>query len=115
MKPLLPTLKEKKRYIVFEVITEKFDKRMIQSKIEQECMRFMGEFGIAKSGFSIVNDCWYENRGIVKVNPKYMNETKMALGLIKGNVIVNVIGVSGTLNKAKQKFIQKEENKNATR
>lgn len=115
MKPLLPSLKEKKRYLAFEVIAEKFDKARAQSLIEQECLKFMGEFGIAKSGFLVMNDCWNKNKGIIKVNPKYLDETKMAIGLIKGNLIVNVIGVSGTLNKTKQKFIQKEEMKNATR
>lgn len=115
MKPLLPALKEKKRYIVFEVITEKFDRNRAQSILESECLKFLGEFGIAKSGFSIITDCWEKNKGIIKANPKYVNEVKMALSLVKGNLIFNVIGVSGTLNKAKQKFIKKEEIKNATR
>ena len=45
----------------------------------------------------------------LKDGQKYVDEIKMVLGLIKGNIIVNTLGVSGTLKKAKQKFIGKEE------
>jgi RNase P/RNase MRP subunit POP5 len=44
------------------------------------------------------------------VNVKYLNDTKLALGLIKQidnkKVIINVTGVSGILKKAKQKFVE---------
>jgi len=105
MKPLLPSLKEKKRYVVFETITEKFDKEKAEKIILENCLRFMGEFGVSKAGLMILSDSWNKNKGIIKVNTKYVDELKMALGLIKGKTIINVVGVSGTLKKAKQKFM----------
>jgi len=105
MKPLLPTLKEKKRYIVFEVIAENFDKEPLERVMEEQFLRFMGENGYSKAGIMILNDCWKKNKGILKVGTKYLDEAKMSLGLMKGKMIVNVVGVSGTLNKAKQKFM----------
>lgn len=105
MKPLLPTLKEKKRYVVFEVITEKLDKAKTEKQIDESCLKFMGENGYSKAGIMILKECWKKNKGIVKVNTKYVDELKMSIGLIKGKSIVNAIGVSGTLKKAKEKFM----------
>jgi ribonuclease P/MRP protein subunit POP5 len=111
MKPILPSLKEKKRYIVFEVISEKkLSKSLIEKAINEQVLKFLGELGVAKSGFLILKDLYKKNKGVVKTNVKYQDEVKMALSLIKkiGNekAIVNVIGVSGILNKAKSKFME---------
>ena len=105
MKPLLPSLREKKRYVVYETISEKLDKQKVENLIEDTCLNFMGENGYSKAGLMLLKDSWKRNKGIIKVNTKYVDEVKMSLGLIKGSIIVNAIGVSGTLNKAKQKFM----------
>lgn len=109
MKPLLPSLREKKRYVVFDVKTDDFDKKKIENIIVETALKFMGEFGISKAGFMILSDSWNKKKGIIKINSKYVDEIKMVLGLIKGNIIVNTIGVSGTLKRAKHKFMEKEE------
>jgi len=109
MKPLLPSMREKKRYVVFEAITDKFEPKSTENLIIENTLRFMGEFGVSKSGFMMLNDSWNKNKGIIKINPKYVDELKMSLGLIKGKIIINVLGVSGTLKKAKQKFMKEEE------
>ncbi|MBT3417014.1 hypothetical protein HON86_02700 [Candidatus Woesearchaeota archaeon] len=109
MKPLLPSLREKKRYIVFDVKTDDFDNKKIENMIVETTLKFIGEFGMSKSGFMVLSDTWDGKKGIIKVSSKYVDEIKMVLGLIKGNIIVNPIGVSGTLKRAKQKFMRKEE------
>ena len=105
MKPLLPSLREKKRYVVFESVADSFDKQKIEKLIEEACLKFIGENGYSKAGIMILKDSWKRNKGVIKVNTKYVDEVKMSLGLIKGKIIVNAIGVSGTLKKAKQKFM----------
>ena len=105
MKPLLPSMREKKRYVVFETIVDKFEQKKVEAILNENCLKFMGEFGVSKSGFMLLNDSWKKNKGIIKIDPKHVDELKMALGLITGKVIVNVLGVSGTLKKAKQKFM----------
>jgi ribonuclease P/MRP protein subunit POP5 len=111
MKPLLPSLKEKKRYIVFEIISEKkLSEKIILDEIEKKILSFLGELGIAKSGFVLLKDMMKKNKGIIRTNLKYQDEVKMALSLIKNigkeKVIVNVVGVSGILKKAKSKFAE---------
>ena len=58
----------------------------------------------------IIGDSWKNNKGVIRVKVKYLDELKMSLGLIKKldnkKVIVNVIGVSGILKKAKSKFME---------
>jgi ribonuclease P/MRP protein subunit POP5 len=113
LKPILPSLREKKRYLVFEIISEnKLDNPSIISKeITEKCSRFLGEMGMAKAGILILNDKYNKEKqkGIIKVNNKMLNELKAALCLIKEinntQVIVKSAGVSGILKKAQDKFI----------
>ena len=83
--------------------------KKIENIIAETALKFMGEFGISKAGFMILSDSWNGKKGIIKINSKYVDEIKMVLGLIKGNIIVNTVGVSGTLKRSKQKFMEKEE------
>ncbi len=111
MKPILPTLKEKKRYIVFEVVSDKkISENALEKGIQENVTRFLGELGVAKSGFMLVKDAIKGNKGIIKTNVKYQDEMKMALNLMKNigkeKVVVNVSGVSGILNKARKKFVE---------
>ncbi len=110
MKRILPSLREKKRYIVFEIIGSKVNEKEAQKEINNSLLKFLGELTISRAQTKIIKDSWKNNKGIIKVNVKYLNDTKLALGLIKQmnnkKVIVNVIGVSGILKKAKQKFVE---------
>ena len=110
MKPLLPSLREKKRYIVFEIIGNKIDKKKAEKEIYSNVLKFLGELSVSRANVKILGDSWANNKGIIRVNVKYLNEFKMALGLIKKlnnkKIIINVIGVSGILKKAKSKFME---------
>jgi ribonuclease P/MRP protein subunit POP5 len=110
MKRILPSLREKKRYIVFEILGNKINEKIAQKEINNSLLKFLGELTISRAQTKLITDSWKNNKGIIKVNIKYLNDTKLALGLIKQidnkKVIVNVIGVSGILKKAKQKFVE---------
>ena len=110
MKPLLPSLREKKRYVVFEIIGSNFHKKKAEKDIISNILGFIGELGFSRANIRLIDDCWVKNKGIIRVNVKYLNEFKMALGLIKKlnnkKIIINVIGVSGILKKAKSKFME---------
>ncbi len=111
MKPILPSLKEKKRYVVFEVLSDKkVSQKEIEEGVQSNVAKFLGELGIARSGFVLMNDTIKGKKGIIRTNVKYQDEIKMALSLIKNigkeKVIVNVTGVSGILKKAKGKFLE---------
>jgi len=58
IKPLLPSLKEKKRYIAFEIISKRkiTDLKQIQKEIWDSSLSFFGELGAAKAGLWVFSD-----------------------------------------------------------
>lgn len=113
IKPLMPTLREKKRYLVYEVISKnKFDDAGNSSKaILDAAHGFLGILGMAKAGILPMNDQWdYNNqRGIVRVNNKHVESTKAAFNFVTNingqEAILRSIGASGVLKKARQKYL----------
>tara|TARA_Y100000310_G_C20471506_1_gene710287 strand:- start:106 stop:432 length:327 start_codon:yes stop_codon:yes gene_type:complete len=102
---LLPSLKQKKRYVVFEVATDKtFSVKEIKEAVEFALKDFLGQWGLAKSSPMFLKEKCKNNKFIIKVNHKYVDEVKSALILIKKikntPVIVKSVITSGTLKKA---------------
>ena len=108
LKPILPTLRERKRYLSFEIIGKHKikDFSSVSSAVWSSLTSFMGELGCAKAGIWVLNDKYDEKtqRGIIKVGHKHVNELKTSLALIneieKNEVIVRSLNVSGILKKA---------------
>ena len=103
LKPLLPSLREKKRYIAFEVQTDSpISFEDAKKCIEQSMQKFLGDFGMAKAGVLFLKD-WKNNRGIMRVDAKYTDATKASLALVKElnnrKAIIQSIKVSGVLDK----------------
>ncbi|MBI2669343.1 hypothetical protein HYX14_05875 [Candidatus Woesearchaeota archaeon] len=102
---LLPSLKQKKRYIVFSVLTDKaiaIDE--LRSTIEKALLQFLGQLGVAKASPLLVKEQFHADTIILKVNHTYVDEAKAALTLIKKikntSVLLRSIITSGTLKKA---------------
>ena len=95
MKPikikLLPSLKEKKHYLVFKGEKEKAEKALFE---------FLGILGMAKANPQVI--IMKEGRGIIMFNREYADDIKSALAFSG----IHTLGISGTINKAKQKFLK---------
>jgi ribonuclease P/MRP protein subunit POP5 len=110
IKPILPSLRERKRYLAFEIMSkDKLDSFPSVSKaIWQSALRYLGEKNTAKAGIWLLADKYKENaqKGLIKVGHKYVNDLKASLALMKQiegkEVIVRSLGVSGILNKAEK-------------
>ena len=74
-KPLLPSLKEKKRYLIFEIIGIKCSLEKIKIVILLNLHDFVGEYGLGLMGIIFLDD-WQNNRGIIRVNNKYVDLLK---------------------------------------
>ncbi len=117
IKPLLPSLREKKRYLAFEIISKAKIKRSdsVFKAITASAVGFMGELGCSKAGIKTLNDRWDEGsqKGVLRVSSKYVDATRTAISLVRqiddNEVIVRTIGVSGILKKATQKFLLQKE------
>jgi len=112
LKPLRPTLKEKKRYVVFELISDKaITQKELIDAINKHCLEFMGILHFGKAGILILKNKLTDEQGVIRVNHKYVDFLKASLLLVteinKKKVNLNVKGVSGILKKAQNKFMIK--------
>ncbi len=113
LKTLLPSLKERKRYLVFEIISQKglLDFKIVSKAIKSSIYRHLGELTTAKAGIKILGNTWNRTsqRGMIKANNKHIDKVKSALSLIKeiddNKVIFKNIGVSGTIDRANNKYM----------
>ena len=105
MKPLEPTLKEKKRYVAFEVISKKsIGFEAVKSLILKTLKEFFGTFGLAKIGITFLE---FENKkGVIRVDNKFVDNLKASFVLMKEeNIMIRSVGVSGTLKKIRTKYL----------
>ena len=70
LKPVLPSLREKKRYLVFEVISKGkiSNADEVSDAIWRSSLQFIGQLGAAKAGLMVLNNKWSSElqRGISK-------------------------------------------------
>ncbi len=106
---LLPSLRQKKRYIAFEILSDRhFSFVEIKEEVRAALDRFLGSFGSAQASPMIISQRFDEQqqRFIIKVNNTFVDEVKMALIVcthIKHSpVIIRSLLTSGTLKKAGQ-------------
>jgi len=113
IKPLLPSLREKKRYLVFEIISKTNIPNflIIKSAILESCLRFLGESGVAKAGILVLPDKFNPEtqKGIMRISHTMVHEVRASLALIQKidgqDVIVRSLGLSGILKKAEKKYL----------
>lgn len=113
IKAVLPTLREKKRYLAFEIISESkiSDIKAVSTEMLKAIGSFLGSMQAGKAGLKLIQELWSpeRQRGIIKVGHKYVEQLKAALALIKDisgqKVIVRSVGLSGTIKKAKMRYL----------
>jgi ribonuclease P/MRP protein subunit POP5 len=115
MKAFLPTLKEKKRYLAIEILSQKNRKHSftdVSKAIWASIQGFIGSLGAGNAGIWFVEDKWRQNvqRGLIRVNNKFIDPLRASLSFIKkvdnDTVMVNSIGASGSIKKAEDKYLR---------
>jgi ribonuclease P/MRP protein subunit POP5 len=106
-KPLKPTLRERNRYLVFEVTSDHdFDRKDVVDSIWETLLRLYGEVGAGKTSLWVMDWEKERKRGILKVNHGSVNTLKTStavVGVIKGRkAIITVLKTTGTLKKARE-------------
>jgi len=110
LKKVLPSLREKKRYIVFELIANNnLGYNVVKNSIKQAISGLIGEFGIANADLRFLNE-WKNNKGVMAVNRGYVDEARAGISLVKSinnvDVIMRTVGISGILKKAEENFFK---------
>jgi len=104
LKILLPTLREKERYVSFKVISEEpINYADLESAIWGTILDFFGEHGISKTSLWLIKNLYSEKDqiGVIKCNNKSVPQVIACLGLISrlgdARVIFKILKVSGTI------------------
>ena len=118
LKPLLPTLREKKRYITFNAKSKSnLDYTAIKGAINDSLKEYVGDLGASKAGLIFMDKLYNPKTqtGVVRVGNKYVDHLKASLALIKNinkhTVIVKSVKTSGTLSQINNKQTKNEKQK----
>ncbi len=111
-KILSPTLREKKRYIAYQVVSEqKVLLSDLTNAIWHSLMSFLGELTTAHAKIWIMKDSYNEEKqtGIIKCSHVSVEHVRSALALIQRigdtRTVIKILGVSGTIKGARRKFL----------
>ena len=103
---MMPSLRERKRYLVFELISRKnCSFKEASELVLGSCHYLIGSLGMSRAGVLMLQNCYKDNVGVVKVHPSFVDDVKSALALIRhDDVVARSRGLSGILNKAQKRF-----------
>lgn len=105
-KPLQPTLKEKKRYILYRTRAEVSLPGNSGHKIVRELNNILGVFDGAAAGLQHINFDAHKNKGILRVANTMTDKTRMAMLLTtqinNQELMIQPILTSGILKKVKE-------------
>lgn len=93
MKPLKPSHKEKKRYLLIE------GKDANQKSIEEAILEFIGVLGYAEAGPQVIKSGKNKNKIILSINRSSLDKIRASF-LMSGKDI-RIMKVSGVVNKVK--------------
>lgn len=113
LKPLPSTLREKKRYLVFEVLSKHTHLPLAKAvkAIAFAYTSLHGSKGSANAGLLYLARRSHDqlSKGMIRVNRNHVTDLKASLPLIKDidghDAIIRSIGVSGMIKKAENKFM----------
>jgi ribonuclease P/MRP protein subunit POP5 len=107
---LMPSLRQKKRYVVFEIISDqKFSLPEVKTSVDEALRSFLGQLGMGKAAPIYVDEKFDQEaqKFLLKVNNKFVDEIKMGVALCKSikntPVIIKSVIVSGSIKKAGEK------------
>jgi len=114
LKPLLPTLRERKRYVVFQIVSAApcTDIKAIINEIMQSAVDFLGTYYFGSAGITLLANQFDADSqiGLIRVSHEFVDQLKLVLGRIdsiNGNpVLLRTCGVSGILAKAKSRYMK---------
>ena len=105
----LPVLRDKKRYIAFEVTSgQKIKRRDLENEIQDSTHSLFGDTGCSEMNLRLIS---YDGKyGIIRCIRDRTEETRAALACINNSrgtrLSLRVLGISGTIKGVTDKFIQ---------
>ncbi|MBI2971578.1 MAG: ribonuclease P protein component 2 [Candidatus Aenigmarchaeota archaeon] len=111
-KILPPTLRAKKRYIVFEAISESpIQYNDLVNALWSSLLAFLGELETSEAKLWIIQNLYDEKtqRGVIKCKHNYVEHLRAVLALItvigETRAALKIHGVTGTIKSARTKYL----------
>ncbi len=110
------SLRKKKRYIAFEILSEEdIDFGDLINALWSSILDLFGEVNTGEIDFWLVKDAWRKKtkRGLIKCSHRHVSEVRLAMALInrigESEVSIRSLGVSGTMKSAKKKYFGEKD------
>lgn len=105
-----PTMKENWRYIAFELISEKTQKEQdVVKSVISSVLKLFGTTGASETNVWLIEFNAAKQNGLLRCSNKALQKVLAAVTTItkidEKKTVMNVLGVSGTIKKAKGKFL----------
>ena len=108
IKPLRPTMRDKKRYIVYKVYADKEMPKgpLTQTAIAEAVHEWSGTIGEATCGLKFLDDLYDQQTGvgICRIRSAFLDHFRCALLFARRigstRIMIDILGVSGILKKA---------------
>ena len=111
-KMLPPSLRSRKRYVVFEIVSEQPVKyEDLLDTIWSQMMNFLGELESAEAKMWLIQNLYdtTKQRGVIKCKHDYVEHIRAVLSLIQvvgeTKSLIKILGVTGTIKSAKNKYL----------
>ncbi len=109
LKPLAPSLRERKRFVAYEIISEDSLGKGVSQILVDEVKDKLGVFDTAQAGILDIEYHPENQEGILRVSHDMVDKVRTAMALTRGvkgkQVVPRVKGLSGNLKKAREKYI----------
>lgn len=116
LRRLNPSLRERRRYLAFKLLSEKPIRSInsLEKSIKGSYCSLFGKIDYAVANMSILRDKFNleKQTGIIRMNNKNLDKMKFSVSAVDkiedNKTIINIIGISGILNKAEKKFMNQD-------
>jgi RNase P/RNase MRP subunit POP5 len=102
---LIPTLREKRRYLHFEVVCSEASEEEAKQALYAGLLAFLGEQGVALANPKLIKYDAKTRRGILRCRRDALEAVRAAVALISSvdakRARIDVINVSGSIKKAR--------------
>jgi ribonuclease P/MRP protein subunit POP5 len=104
LKKSSPTLRERDRYVHFQIISEEpIGYSDLEAAIWNTLLDFYGELGVSQTSMWLVRNLWnpQTQTGVIKCNNLSVPQVVAGLGFIsrlgESRIVVKILGISGTI------------------
>ena len=106
LKILIPSLRERERYIAFQIISEEpINYIDLETNLWENMLEFLGEYGLSKTSVWLIKNLYDPKNqiGVIRCNHKSLTQVLACLGLISrlGESRVKILKISGTIKNLK--------------